>query len=357
MIANVPVALPPILLVDAQANPVPGVALTIEPVTYGDLGVFMHEPSGLYYLTNNVATTNSSGYATFAGITFAAPANSTMPLQIYTNQACRSEVLYLTVTSAVASLQVVQPGQPMLSCPAPGSLSAYLADCGCANAPSVLDLGDVPMGTLIPVQLFASDALGRPMAGVATVEPFLNEIPPYISLQQYFSGIPVFSTNATNTVLSYGTATRLPPFLSITFPNTGTNASGISTVYLSVGVGYPGQYAVVFGIGAGASTRVISFTATTLVAGLTVVVQPGTGPFGALTGNYLEQQPVVMVTDVNGNALQGYQVNTYASWAPVSLALNLSVCVCIWQHHWAGGHTAGPRDDGCGEQGPYVMPR
>jgi hypothetical protein len=313
---DTPVDLPPIRVVDGNFDPIPGVEVILEAVSRLDATVFPHVPSALFSVTNNNFSSNSSGVVVFTEVTFNAPANSSMPIMIYSpTHNCYTEAMFVTVMSVVASLQYVDPAAltAPLSCPAPGSNAASLASCGCANRSALVDLGEVQMGVAFPITLFASAAGGIPLVGTHLL-PVLNEVPEFISTTQYAGGSFSTSANSTHAVVVFGAFTGLPPFLTVTFPLSGSDSNGLLTVWIAVGQGYPGFYSLVFGMSASAVTRVIGFSADSQVGSLQIVRQPAAATAaGARVGDFLAVQPIVQVLDTAGNPLEGYQVNRCAT--------------------------------------------
>ena len=297
---------------DALAQPVTGVVLALRPVTLVPSNgvVFPHESTQFYTAIQNSATTDANGVAVFTGVSLIGPANTSIALQIVGDN-CVSDVLFIVLTSQAASLQIVANDQATITCPAPGSTSAYLADPQCHSRSPVYDLGTVPMGTPVTVTLFASDAVGNPFPAVDIV-PLVNEVPPYISLDQWNLGVPSVTTVGPNTQWAYGSATGSAPFLTITFPTAGAGSNGVLDASVEIGQGYPGQYAVVFSYGAGALTQILTFDAVSEVESLTIITQPATAVSGtatALVGNRLDVQPVIKVMGAGNTPLQGYRVN------------------------------------------------
>jgi hypothetical protein len=171
----------------------------------------------------------------------------------------------------------------------------------------------VQMGVAFPITLFASATGGIPLPGFGVL-PLVNQVPDFISTIQYAGGSFYATSNGTHNEFLFGAFTGLPPFLTVTFPLSGSDSNGLLTVWITVGQGYPGFYSLVFGMSASAVTRVIGFSADSQVGSLQIVRQPAAATAaGARVGDFLAVQPIVQVLDTAGNPLEGYQVNRCAT--------------------------------------------
>lgn len=332
---NVPVALPPLRFVNATLGAVPNTVVTLAPLHALVPGLFSHAPPQLFMVSvwNASAaalpsdtwvnargfpqtTTDADGYATFRGVSFNGPIGSSLLYMVYSeseSQNCKTDVIDVFVNSASASLQVVPPSGALLSCPSGGSGFAHLRSCACKDRPISHDLGDVEMGVLFTITLYAStvNTVVAPLAG-AQVLPVLRQVPlASVRLAQFNDGSGVGTDDGTVKTIAFGALSGLPGFLTVFLPSTGTGADGKVDVQLMVTPGYPGRFSLVFGLNSGAITQTVSFNALSKVASIAVHTQPASAGGYALTGNVFTTQPAVTVLDAAGLPLQGYVVEAY----------------------------------------------